>query len=111
VKVRVGFKHRDARILPEMGARVSFLENAAPGSAQVPVQRAILVAPEAVQVNGDTGSVFLLHVDKVEQRTVKLGAQSLQGQIILSGIDVGAKLAIAVNGKLSDGEKVRIEKP
>jgi RND family efflux transporter MFP subunit len=111
VKVRVGFKHRDARILPEMGARVSFLENAAPGGAHAPVQRAILVAPEAVQVNGDTGSVFLLHADKVEQRTVKLGAQSAQGQIVLSGIEVGAKLAIAVNGKLSDGAKVRIEKP
>ena len=25
VKVRVGFKERDARVLPEMGARVSFL--------------------------------------------------------------------------------------
>jgi RND family efflux transporter MFP subunit len=111
VKVRVGFKHRDARILPEMGARVSFLEKAAPGSAQVPVRRAILVAPEAVQVNGDTGSVFLLRADTVEQRTVKLGAQSPQGQIVLSGIDIGAKLAIAVSGKLSDGEKVRIEKP
>jgi RND family efflux transporter MFP subunit len=111
VKVRVGFKHRDARILPEMGARVSFLENAAPGSARAPVQRAILVPTEAVQVDGATGSVFLLHADKVEQRTVKLGAQSAQGQIVLSGIEVGAKLAIAVNGKLSDGEKVRIEKP
>lgn len=109
VKVRVGFKHRDARILPEMGARVSFLENAALGGAQAPEQRAILVAPEAVQVNGDTGSVFVLHADKVEQRTVKLGAQSAQGQIVLSGVAVGAKLAIAVNGKLSDGVKVRIE--
>ena len=109
VKVRVGFKHRDARILPEMGARVSFLENAALGGAQAPEQRAILVAPEAVQVNGDTGSVFVLHADKVEQRTVKLGAQSAQGQIVLSGVAVGAKLAIAVDGKLSDGAKVRIE--
>ena len=32
VKVRVGFKTRDARILPEMGARVSFLAKAGGGS-------------------------------------------------------------------------------
>jgi HlyD family secretion protein len=30
VKVRVGFKQRDARILPEMGARVSFLKDQEP---------------------------------------------------------------------------------
>ena len=29
VKVRVGFKQRDSRIVPEMGARVSFLEDTA----------------------------------------------------------------------------------
>jgi multidrug efflux pump subunit AcrA (membrane-fusion protein) len=62
-------------------------------------------------VNGDTGTVFVLHDQKVEQRSVKLGAQSAQGQVVLSGIDAGAKLAIAVSGKLSDGVKVRIEKP
>ena len=41
-----------------------------------------------------TGNVFVLRGDKVEQRTVKLGAQSAQGQIVLSGIDAGAKLAV-----------------
>ena len=55
--------------------------------------------------------VFVLQNGKVEERTVKLGAQSPQGQIVLSGIDPGAKLAIAVSGKLSDGAKVRIEEP
>jgi hypothetical protein len=41
---------------------------------------------------------------------VKLGAQSAQGQILLSGIDAGTRLAVAVTGKLSDGAKVRVEK-
>src|SRR3546814_13945465 len=34
VKVRVGFKTRDARILPEMGARVSFLAEASDDKTQ-----------------------------------------------------------------------------
>jgi RND family efflux transporter MFP subunit len=111
VKVRVAFKRRDERILPEMGARVSFLQDAAANTANAPARRALIVPVEAVEVNGDTGTVFILHDDKVEQRTVKLGAQSAQGQVVLSGIDAGAKLAIAVSGKLSDGVKVRIAKP
>jgi len=111
VKVRVAFKRRDERILPEMGARVSFLQDAAADAARAPARRAVIVPAEAVEVNGATGSVFVLQNGKVEQRAVKLGAQSPQGQIVLSGIDAGAKLAIAASGKLTDGEKVRIAEP
>lgn len=111
VKVRVAFKRRDERILPEMGARVSFLQDAGSAVASAPPRRAVIVPTDAVEANGATGKVFVLHDGKVEERTVKLGAQTPQGQIVLSGIDAGAKLAIAVNGKLSDGANVRIEEP
>jgi RND family efflux transporter MFP subunit len=110
VKVRVGFKRHDERILPEMGARVSFLEASRADAAQVPAQRRIIVPAEAVQARGATGEVFVLRDGKVEQRAVKLGAQSSQGQVVLSGIEAGTKLAIALSGKLSDGERVQPEK-
>ncbi len=112
VKVRVAFKQKDPRILPEMGARVSFLENAgAAGEARTAVRRAVVVPPEAVQAHGAAGTVFILHDDRVEARSVKLGAQSAQGQVVLSGIDAGARLAIPLGGApLHDGEKVRLAK-
>lgn len=110
VKVRVAFKQKDPRILPEMGARVSFLENSSgAGAARVPVRRAVVVPVEAVEARGEAGTVFILHDDKVEERSVKLGAHGAQGQVVLSGIDAGAKLAIPVGGaKLHDGEKVQL---
>jgi hypothetical protein len=111
VKVRVAFRRRDERILPEMGARVSFLEDAPPDSAHARARPGLIVPAEAVQASGATGIVFVLRDDRVEERTVKLGAQSAQGQIVLSGIDAGATLAVAVSGKLSDGARVRVEKP
>jgi RND family efflux transporter MFP subunit len=111
VKVRVAFKQRDERILPEMGARVSFLQEAGTQAAPASARRAVIIPAEAVEANGATGTVFVLHDGKVEERRVKLGAQSAQGQIVLSGIDPGAQLAIAASGKLSDGAKVRIEAP
>jgi len=111
VKVRVAFKRRDERILPEMGARVSFLQNAGADAARAPARRAVIIPAEAVEANGATGRVFVLHDGRVEERTVKLGAQSAQGQIVLSGVDAGAQLAIAVSGKLNDGARVRIEQP
>jgi RND family efflux transporter MFP subunit len=112
VKVRVGFKQKDPRILPEMGARVSFLEETGNSDpARAAVQRAVMIPAEAVDAHGEAGTVFVLHDDRVEERSVKLGAQNSQGQIVLSGIDAGTRLAIATGGaKLHDGEKVRVQK-
>ena len=109
VKVRVGFKQRDERILPEMGARVAFLQANAAADAHTPLHSSVLVPSEAVQVNGESGIVFVVRGDKVEQRTVKLGAQSAQGQVVLSGIDAGARLAVPLQGKLSDGMTIRVQ--
>src|SRR5580658_2673355 len=72
VKVRVAFKRRDERILPEMGARVSFLQEAGTQAAASPARRAVIIPAEAVEANGATGTVFVLHDGKVEERSVKL---------------------------------------
>jgi RND family efflux transporter MFP subunit len=109
VKVRIGFKQKDERIVPEMGARVSFLDD-------MPQPRAGTSAPtpgafiptEAVQANGDTGVVFVINGDAVERRTVRLGAATADGQTILAGLQPGAVLAIGDFSKLRDGARVHI---
>jgi RND family efflux transporter MFP subunit len=119
VKVRVGFKTRDPRILPEMGARVAFLEDArpaAPGAAPAPAAGAVLLPAEAVQggaAGSDTGVVYVLHDDRVERRTVRLGARSADGQVVLSGLSSGERVAQgAVPGALAglaDGMHVQVQ--
>ncbi|MBC7983713.1 MAG: efflux RND transporter periplasmic adaptor subunit, partial [Candidatus Obscuribacterales bacterium] len=108
VKVRIGFKVKDPRILPEMGARVSFLGEAANtgGAAAVP---AVVVPPEAVQVNGETGVVFIVNGEKVERRAVRLGAKTNDGQIILAGLTSGIKVAVTDLDKLSDQADVQVQ--
>jgi RND family efflux transporter MFP subunit len=114
VKVRIGFKQKDARIVPEMGARVSFLDDAAQprdgaaGDASTPQRSAVLVPAEAVQANGDTGTVFVINGNVVERRTVRLGAHGPDGQTILAGLQSGAVLAIGDFSRLTDGSRVRI---
>jgi len=111
VKVRVGFDARDERILPEMGVRVAFLDSAArsaPAEASGGGQRALIVPTSAVQANGDTGVVYVLTEDHVERRSVRLGSRISAGQIVLSGLTAGARLATGDLEKLSDGAKVRV---
>jgi RND family efflux transporter MFP subunit len=111
VKVRVGFKEGDARILPDMGARVSFLSETTPGdgkSAPVAVS-AVVIPTDAVQTNGDTGTVYIINGnDTVERRVVRLGARTNDGQLVLSGLPGGTRIAASNLAALSDGAKIHV---
>jgi RND family efflux transporter MFP subunit len=109
VKVRVGFKEKDARIVPEMGAHVSFLDAAPAANAGTSSSTAsVVVPPEAVQANGEAGTVFVITGDHLARRDVRLGARNADGQTILAGLQPGANLAIGDLDKLRDGLKVRV---
>lgn len=107
VKVRIGFKTRDPKILPDMGARVNFLsEPAAQGSA--PAAPTIRVPAEAVLDDNGSAAVFVIKDDKVERRAVKVGAKDNQGVQVLSGVSAGERLAAGDLSKLHDGATVKV---
>ncbi|CAN7636269.1 efflux RND transporter periplasmic adaptor subunit [Trinickia sp. LjRoot230] len=123
VKVRVGFKSRDPRILPEMGARVSFLSGGnPPGGAGTQQAGGVAIPPDAVlsaanvganagagaNANANEGVVFVLHDETVERRVVKLGARADEGQIVLSGLSAGERVALGDLTKLADGTHVKV---
>jgi RND family efflux transporter MFP subunit len=110
VKVRVGFKEHDARVLPEMGARVSFLADATKAAGDAaPASKAYLVSNDAIETSGDTGTVFVLKGNTVERRVVRVGARTGDGQIVLSGLSEGERLAIGDRALLSDGARVQVQ--
>jgi RND family efflux transporter MFP subunit len=110
VKVRIGFKQKDPRIVPEMGARVAFLDDAhqSPENSRVSAAPGVIVPPEAVVANGDSGVVFVINGNTAEQRTVRLGTRNATGQTILAGLPAGALVAVGDLTKLSDRAKVHI---
>jgi RND family efflux transporter MFP subunit len=104
VRVRIGFRERDARILPEMGVRVAFLSEG--GAPLQSAQPAVVVPEEAIQVSGDTGTVFVVQDDTIEQRAVRVGGTTAEGRIVLSGISAGARLAVGDFSLLANGMRV-----
>ena len=112
VKVRVAFKEKDERVLPEMGARVSFLstpEAASPAGSPAPAVQAVIVPNDAVQTNGDTGTVFIINGNTVERRVVRLGSRTTDGQLVLSGISSGTHVVVGHLDALTDGAKVYVD--
>ncbi len=112
VKVRIAIKQKDPRIIPEMGARVSFLTEQEPTTAGVTpaASRGVIVPADAVQTSGDASIVYLVHDNTVERRAVKLGAKTDNGQIVIAGLDAGNVVALGDLSQLSDGARIRIEK-
>jgi RND family efflux transporter MFP subunit len=106
VKVRVAFDEKDGRVVPEMGARVSFLEDVRQGA---PTTSGVVIPAQAVQAKGDTGIVYLLRGNKVERRAVRLGANTADGQMVLSGVTVGERVAVGDLTQLSDGVRVKVQ--
>lgn len=115
VKVRVGFKEKDPRILPEMGARVSFLADSEDPAAAGGARGGVALPADAVQTDGAgaaTGVVYVLHADTVERRAVKLGAPPGAGQVgVLSGVNAGERVAVGDFARLQDGARVTIRQP
>lgn len=110
VEVRVAIKARDQRILPQMAARVTFLT--APGKAESAAVARVTVPPNAVRVNGRTGTVFLVKDDgTVEKREVALGLKTSQAVTVLSGIAAGDRLAAGDLSRLQDGSRVKAAEP
>lgn len=105
VKVRIGIKNPDSRILPQMGARVAFLTIR-------PAERLDVVLPaELVRGSGDSAIVYVIADDgrHVEARQVRLG-QGRAGRVaIKSGLSPGDRVATTNLDKLHDGAGIEIE--
>jgi RND family efflux transporter MFP subunit len=113
IKVRVGFKSRDPRILPEMGARVSFLNREDAAGAASPAAPGVTLPQAAVGAGASdsTGTVYVLHDTTVERRVVRLGAREGDSRIVLSGVAAGERVAIGDFAALADGARIRIINP
>jgi RND family efflux transporter MFP subunit len=109
VTVRVGFKSRDPRIVPEMGAHVAFLSPTPTGAAAA--TRSVIVPPDAVQTEDNGQSVVFVIADgKAERRAVRLGDKSADGQMIVAGLSPGETVAVEGADHLKDGAAVKVAK-
>ena len=107
VKVRVALKGRDARIVPDMGVRVSFLERAQPANAAA-AKRGVLV-PVSALVNRDGKNIaFVVVAGKVTQRALTLGRTLGDDREVLDGLAAGDTLVLDPPDDLIDGARVRV---
>jgi len=104
VKVRIGINEKDGRIVPDMGVRVSFLEEKKP-EAQVQAQapRGVLVPAAALRKDGDKTVLFVLKDKKAQRRAVSVGGNVGDQRQVLSGVNAGDAVIVDAPDDLKDG--------
>ncbi len=108
VKVRIGFDGLDPRILPDMGVKVSFLQDA-PAAGQAAVAPRVVVPKAAVRSADGHAIVFVLREDRVERRAVRVGLETGDQVELVSGVSAGERVVIDGPPTLKDGDKVRVQ--
>jgi RND family efflux transporter MFP subunit len=104
VMVKVRFLDRDPRVLPEMSAKVAFLERpVGPGEGKP----RIALPPAAIVKRDGKDVVYLLQGDKVVQTPVTLGARIGDLVEVVSGVKAGERIATKPLEKLHDQSCVK----
>jgi RND family efflux transporter MFP subunit len=106
VKVRIAFDQKDARILPDMGVKVSFITSE-PAAAS---SQTIEVPKTAIRRDGEQDIVFVVRDDKAERRAVKVLAAEGETARLASGVAEGESVVVEGAVELRNGEKVKVKK-
>jgi RND family efflux transporter MFP subunit len=111
VQVKVSILDRDPRILPEMGARVDFLEDSVASGSETPAvagpPRFRVPAAAVREVNGES-IVWLVRNGRLEPRTVQAGPVSAGFREVRSGLAGGERLLVGGVEKPEAGMRVDV---
>jgi len=103
VLVKIRFVDVDARVLPEMSAKVAFLEKETPEAERA---ARMVVQPAAVVERDGGGVVFVVKDGKVAQVAVKSGMKIGELVEVTGKVAVGDKVVVRPSEKLRDGAAV-----
>jgi len=102
VKVRIGFDELDARILPDMGVKVAFLDERPEGEA-----RRVTRVPRAA-LRGSAGAEFVWVVAEgaLERRAVRLAPGGAEPAEVVAGLAAGERVVVEGPADLAPGTRV-----
>jgi len=107
VKVRIGLLEKDARVLPDMGAKVSFLKDQiieAPEKLE-----GVMIPSSSLVKEGNLSYVFVIQNGLIRKTKVTVGSLSSNFSRITNGIEVGDNVVTDPNNELQNGQEVLIK--
>jgi len=107
VKVKVSFKQIDPRILPDMNAKVTFVQK--PNAGENAASPRITVPKAAIRQQDGRSVVFVFNEGRATSQSVAVGNEFGDRIEIKQGLAGGERVIVQGGGDLSDGLRVRIK--
>jgi len=107
VQVKVAFRSYDARVLPEMSAKVHFLPR--PSRVAVDTQPVLVVPGTAVTERNGRAVVFVVERGRAVEVPVVAGRQVGSSVAIREGLRPGVQVVDSVSARLRGGAKVTVQ--
>src|SRR5437763_1307145 len=107
VQVKVAFRGYDARVLPEMSAKVHFLPR--PGRVAVDTQPVLVVPATAVAERNGRSVVFVVAAGRAVEVPVVVGRPLGSSVAVREGLRAGALVVDSVAARLRAGAKVTVQ--
>ncbi|WP_045461122.1 efflux RND transporter periplasmic adaptor subunit [Caballeronia cordobensis] len=106
VLVKVRFVDRDARVLPDMSAKVAFLSKPVPPEEKKAV---VAVQPSAVVTRGGRKVVYVIDHDTARETPVTTG-ERIGDLLAVQGVKPGDILVLSPGDKIKDGASITVAK-
>ena len=115
VLVRIGFNQLDARILPDMGVKVTFLrdderDDVATTRDSARGRAVALVPKTAIRAEGNQSYAFVVSSDGVvDRRAVSVGGADGDRVEVIAGLTAGEQVVLSPPPELAGGARVVVE--
>jgi RND family efflux transporter MFP subunit len=107
VKVKVRFLDIDPRILPDMSAKVTFMQKSEAAAKDQPSR--VTVPKSAVVQRDGKSTVLVLTNDRVQQQAVTLGGDLGDRVEVKQGLAGGETVVVRGGENLTDGSRVKVK--
>jgi RND family efflux transporter MFP subunit len=104
VKVRIGLLDKDQRILPDMGAKVSFLKEKE--EEKLDLIDGVIVPSSVIIKEGNSAYLFIIKNGRVFKTKVEIESTSANYSRVTKGIKDGERVALDPSDDLEDGQEV-----
>jgi RND family efflux transporter MFP subunit len=107
VKVRIGLLEKDERVLPDMGAKVSFLKEQV---TEAPEEiNGVMIPSSAIIKEDDLSYVFIIKNGSIIKTKIAIGSSSSNFSRLIDGVEVGDNVVTDPNNELQNGQEVLIK--
>jgi RND family efflux transporter MFP subunit len=106
VTVKIRFVDKDARVLPEMSAKVAFLSQELPEELR---PRRTVILPRAIMEQNGKRFVYRVEGERVIATPIETGTKLGDTIEVLKGVEPGAKVVANPSPKLHDGARITVQ--